>query len=102
MISSGPLFAEFVRTIYFAKFDPYLSVNRRALVVAALSRQLRFVEPGERIAACRDAKDDKVLEAAVGGDAAPIVSGDRNLLALDPFRGVRILPPRAALESALD
>jgi len=40
----------------------------------------------ERIAACRDPTDDKLLELAVNGRADFIVSGDADLLALDPFR----------------
>ncbi len=47
----------------------------------------------ERIAVCRDPKDDKFLELAVNGRADVIVTGDRDLLALDPFRGVSVVPP---------
>lgn len=52
-----------------------------------------LVEITERIAACRDPKDDKFLELAVNGRADLIVSGDRDLLALSPFRGVPIVNP---------
>ena len=48
---------------------------------------------GERIVACRDPKDDKFLELAVNGHADLIVSGDADLLALDPFRGIPIVTP---------
>jgi hypothetical protein len=41
----------------------------------------------ERIAACRDPKDDKFLELAVNGRADLIVSGDHDLLALNPLSG---------------
>ena len=41
----------------------------------------------ERVAACRDPKDDKFLELAVNGRADLIVSGDADLLVLDTFRG---------------
>jgi putative PIN family toxin of toxin-antitoxin system len=47
----------------------------------------------ERIVACRDPKDDKFLELAVNGHADLVVSGDADLLALDPFRGIRIVAP---------
>jgi putative PIN family toxin of toxin-antitoxin system len=47
----------------------------------------------ERIAACRDPTDDKFLELAVSGRADLILSGDIDLLALDPFRSIPILPP---------
>jgi len=49
------------------------------------------------IVACRDAKDDKFLEAAVAGTADAIVSGEADLLTLHPFRGISILSPTAFL-----
>ena len=47
----------------------------------------------ERIAACRDPTDDKFLELAISGHADVIVSGDADLLALDPFRNIPIVTP---------
>ncbi len=51
----------------------------------------------EKIAACRDPTDDKFLELAVNGHADAIVSGDHDLLTLDPFRDVSILSPAALI-----
>ena len=48
---------------------------------------------GEKVRACRDPKDYKFLELAVNGEADCIVSGDDDLLSLDPFRGIQILAP---------
>jgi len=64
------------------------SVWMHSLVAAA-----EMVQISERIAACRDPKDDKFLELAVNGRADIIVSGDADLLALNPFRGIPILAP---------
>jgi putative PIN family toxin of toxin-antitoxin system len=47
----------------------------------------------ERFAACRDPKDDKFLELAVNGRADLILTGDNDLLALNPFRGISIVAP---------
>jgi predicted nucleic acid-binding protein len=47
----------------------------------------------ERIAPCRDLKDDKFLELAVSGKAEMIVSGDGDLLDSHPFRGIPIVTP---------
>ena len=47
----------------------------------------------ERIAACRDPKDDKFLELAVNGRADLIVTGDADLLVLNPFRDISIVTP---------
>ncbi|MFQ5771845.1 MAG: putative toxin-antitoxin system toxin component, PIN family [bacterium] len=46
---------------------------------------------------CRDPKDDKYLELAVSGGAKFIVSGDKDLLALNSFREISILTPEQFL-----
>jgi putative PIN family toxin of toxin-antitoxin system len=56
------------------------------------------VEIVERIVACRDPTDDKFLEVAVNGDADIILSGDQDLLVLNPFRGCLIVPPATFLK----
>ena len=57
-----------------------------------------LVDITERIAACRDPKDDKFLELAVSGKADVIVSGDGDLLDLNPFREIPILTPAAFVQ----
>lgn len=52
-----------------------------------------LVVPTQHITACRDPKDDKFIEAALAGQADCVVSGDADLLALSPFRGIPILCP---------
>jgi len=49
------------------------------------------VEPNEEIRLCRDPKDDKFLELAIGGNADFVISGDGDLLALHPYRGISIM-----------
>ena len=50
-----------------------------------------------RVFACRDPKDDKFLEVAISGQADVIVSGDEDLLTMNPFPGIPIITPRAFL-----
>lgn len=80
------------------KFDRFVTVDVRREFLARLDRLAKIVEPTERISVCRDPDDDRVLEAAVAGEADVIVTGDRDLLVLDPFRGIRIVTPRGFLE----
>lgn len=44
---------------------------------------------------CRDRDDDVVLGTALAGACAAIVTGDQDLLVLDPFRDIRVLAPSA-------
>lgn len=50
-----------------------------------------MVEVVQQVAASRDATDDKFLEAALNGRADVLVTGDKDLLTLDPFRGTAIV-----------
>lgn len=59
-----------------------------------------MVEIRETIVVCRDPKDDKLLELAVSGNADFLVTGDKDLLVLNPFRGVEIITPREFLDRA--
>jgi uncharacterized protein len=45
------------------------------------------------IIACRHPPDDKFLSLAVSGNADLILTGDKDLLVLHPFRGIDILNP---------
>jgi putative PIN family toxin of toxin-antitoxin system len=82
---------------------PYLArliapvARARVLELMALAELVPIVE---RIAACRDPKDDKFLELAVNGRADVIVSGDADLLVLNPFRGILIVPPATFVHGA--
>ena len=50
------------------------------------------------VSKCRDPKDDMVLTAAIAAKAEIIISGDKDLIALTPFRNIEIIPPSAFLE----
>lgn len=51
------------------------------------------VLPSTRIQACRDPKDDQILETALDGRADVIVTGDDDLLVLHPFQDIPIVGP---------
>jgi uncharacterized protein len=67
--------------------------RRHLLLVAA-----ELVIIAERITPCRDPKDHKFLELVVNGHADVIISGDADLLGLNPFRGIPIIMPAAFAE----
>jgi uncharacterized protein len=73
--------------------------EERARFLQSLLSEARLVEVREKVRAYRDPKDDKFLELAVNGEADCIVSGDEDLLTLDPFRGIPILTPDKFLDT---
>ncbi|MBL7161197.1 MAG: putative toxin-antitoxin system toxin component, PIN family [Anaerolineales bacterium] len=82
------------------KFNRYLKEADRIQFQIVLLQEATFIEITETIAECRDPKDNKFLELAVSGAATAIVSGDKDLLVLHPFRGIPILTPRSFMDTA--
>ena len=78
--------------------NPYVSVKDRQEFIRLLGRIVELVPITMRIQACRDPKDDKFLELAVNGSADVIVTGDKDLLVLNPFRRISIIPPARYIE----
>ena len=86
--------------LYRPRFDSYVSREGRDGFLRALLRQSELVEITESVRVCRDPKDDKILEIAINGNADYIISGDNDLLELNPFRGISIISPAEFLRVA--
>jgi len=56
----------------------------------ALVREAIMARIDCTVNSCRDPKDKKFLELAISGAASHIITGDEDLLALHPFRGIAI------------
>ena len=98
LLVSDATLGELADVLSRAKFDPYVSLEDRQDFIRVLNRVAERIIVTAPIKACRDPKDDKFLEVALNGEANLILTGDRDLLTLHPFRGVDILSPRQYLE----
>jgi len=93
MLTSDATKLEIVEVLLRPKFNRYIDLQIRRQLAAEYIRACQTVPVYSTIQACRDPKDDKFLELAVDGYADLILSGDRDLLALHPFRGIAIISP---------
>jgi uncharacterized protein len=98
MLFSEATFQELQEILNRSKFDKYISLSIRTQFLAKLKLEFEAVEIVQIIKECRDPKDDKFLEVAINGDATHIITGDKDLLELHPFRGVDILTATQFLE----
>jgi len=62
------------------------------------------LEPGRKVSVCRDPKDDAYLSLCAAAGADWLITGDKDLLAVDPEKvpvlpkGLKIVTPRQFLE----
>ena len=87
ILVSEPVMEELADVLGRAKFDSYVLLGHVAEMVPIVYT----------VRECRDPRDDKFLELAVNGEADLMVTGDDDLLVLNPFRGIPIVTPAAYL-----
>lgn len=79
------------------RFERYVTAVQRLEFLAELVEKAEWVHVTEVVFECRDPKDNKFLELAVSGRATHLISGDKDLLVLHPFRGIQIVTPQVFL-----
>lgn len=75
------------------KFDRYVRLDDRRGFIERLGKIAEFIPIVQLVRECSDPKDDKFLEVALNGKADVIITGDTDLLAMNPWRGVEIFSP---------
>ena len=101
VLLSVPLMLELAEVLSRSKFDKYLTQDERMRFLVNFLKVAEMVEISESITVCRDPKDNKLLELAISGNADYLVTGDNDLLVLNPFRGIEIITPRDFLEKQI-
>ena len=82
-----------------SKFERYLPLEKRLLVLANLASKVSIVHSTTLVTDCRDPKDNKFLALALDAGATTLVTGDIDLLVLHPYRGISICAPAGFLSS---
>ena len=75
------------------KFDKYIALAQRLHFLADFARKITVVDSRSVVTDCRDPKDNKFLALALDAGACTIVTGDKDLLVLNPFNGISINTP---------
>lgn len=97
ILASDETILELHRTLRRPKLARYFSRAEQDAFLAMFASEVALIDITERISVCRDPRDDQFLELAIAGGASHLVTGDQDLLTLDPFRGVRIVTPATLL-----
>lgn len=100
IVFSSATFAELETRIWRPKFDRYITLENRKLVLHDLAAAAEWVEPASGATTfSRDADDDKFVHAALAAKARWLVTGHSDLLTLGQVEDVVILTPAQALRT---
>jgi len=76
------------------KFKNILTVRRIKELFSLLDSYAIVVSPSQKVNACRDEKDNFLLEIALEGKADYLITGDEDFFVLDPFHNTKIVKPK--------
>jgi putative PIN family toxin of toxin-antitoxin system len=97
LLTSVPVILELAEVLSRKQFNKYLLEEERMRFLVGLLKEAELLDTTEPISECRDPRDNKFLELAFSGETDCIISGDNDLLVLNPFREIPIITPRAFL-----
>ncbi|MHB1013366.1 MAG: putative toxin-antitoxin system toxin component, PIN family [Desulfobacteria bacterium] len=88
LVISRPILQE-ILSVPASKFSRDKEELSRVAVV--LGEMGQIVEPSRRLSVLRDEPDNRILECAVEGNAEAIVTGDKAMLAIGEYEGIRLV-----------
>ena len=91
VLFSDALFRELIEVLKRPKFKKYFSETAIENLVTLLYEKVDLIEINHHFEDCRDTKDNFLLNLAVSGRANYLVTGDADLLILNPFQDVEII-----------
>lgn len=86
-----------IRTVLTQKFK-WSNLRLDDVLAEFRSGWIHVETPGRLRGVCRDPNDDVIIECAVIAGADFIVTGDKDLLAVRQYQGIRIVTPRDFLD----
>lgn len=74
-------------------FGKIMALGARLRVLAELASKVEVVQSTSTVSDCRDPKDNQFLSLALDADVMAIVTGDKDLKVLHPYKGIAIQSP---------
>lgn len=94
ILISQEIIEELTKVLSRKKLNKYILEQERLKFLADLLKETERVKINQNFDVCRDKKDNKFLDLAVCGNAQYIITGDEDLLTLNPFRSTSIINAR--------
>lgn len=98
LVISPDMVAEVRRVLGYDKIRKRVTTEQAQRFLRLLETEATLIIPHETVAVVQsDPDDDKFVALAVASGAEYIVSGDKHLLSIDVYQGVKILNPASFL-----
>ena len=94
VVVSEELLKELIEVSKRPKFNKIFTVKRMKELLSLLDNYAIVVYPSEKVNICRDVKDNFLLDVGLEGKVDYLITGDEDLLALNPFRKIKIVRPK--------
>ena len=90
VIISDEQLEEIISVLKRPKFKKYFTDKDIKELLFLIQKVSEMVIIEHKITNCRDEKDNFILETALKGKADIIITGDKDLLDLNPYKGIKI------------
>ncbi len=101
IIICSELLEELKQTLQRYKFKKYLSSERILLAIELVEQSSTVINLKSVVELCRDHKDDYLLALAKDAQADFLLTGDKDLLVLNPFEKTQIIKLSEYLEQGM-
>jgi uncharacterized protein len=98
LIFSQELLEEFLEVVHRPKFRRFFSDSDIKNLLETIGEYAIFVTVQTKVEVCRDPKDNFLLSLSVDGNADFLLTGDKDLLELNPFEQTTITTITAFLQ----
>ncbi len=91
IVYSQELFDEIISVIQRPKFKKYLNFQKSISLITIFENYFKLVKVTSIVEICRDEKDNFLLALARDSGADFLITGDKDLIILNPFENTKIL-----------
>lgn len=95
ILFSEELLTELIEVLHRPKFKKYFTSESIQELIGLIDAKFEIIPITAQVNACRDEKDNFLLDLCISGNADYLVTGDADLLELHPFHQTAILDYRS-------
>lgn len=101
ILYSATTLTEVLSVLGRSKFSKYIDHEDIDGLSIRIKTVWLFIEILNQVKLCRDPKDDKFIDLALNGEASHLITGDNDLLVLNPIKNTSVINPRTCWDEII-